>query len=663
MKTKTPVVCLVISVAWCVLLIGLLSWSRDLFQKFNFAMYDWKLCLTPLPDHGGEVVHLDVDDAAIEQAKDESGQRLGQWPWDRAASAKIVRRLAQFGAKVIVFDILYTSAARTQAGEQGDQEFFDAVKDAGNVVAATSGLSLTDEDTKELTIQGDRTRGDELYDKSWILHVPHSFRLWKVSVLKNSLMPLPAIIRAAEQIGHIQATPDSDGVYRRVALLVRLEGRCVPSLSLASLAAYWNVPPAQVKLNPQGWLEIVRREQPLKIPVDSRGMMLVRWGNIVQGFEHYTVLDVLSDEPDAARASRYRDKIVIVGVTHTGTTDMGVTPRSKSTPLSRIHSHALATMMTRSFIFSVPAFPWVVGLAVVVTVLFSVVAATWPWKVCAPAAVLICFLVLGGAILAFTLWSYDISVAEFFVVFVPPTLAAMGIRSAAIDRRAVRVARTMERYLDHEILDKILRSGAELDLSVKRTELSILFVDMQGFSTISETVGVEYVHRFLDDFFLRMTRVIFDHHGTVDKFLGDGLLAFFGDPVPLDNHAESAVRAAVDMQREMAKLNAEWSVSGISELRDGIHIRIGINTGVVIVGDLGSGRRVEYTVVGSAVNIASRLQSSAPPGGIMIAARTNAMIRDKIPCEGPDTIRVKGIDRDIEVYRMYPEAIAALPPL
>ena len=236
---------------------------------------------------------------------------------------------------------------------------------------------------------------------------------------------------------------------------------------------------------------------------------------------------------------------------------------------------------------------------------------------------------------------------------------SLGIRGVTIEIQAARVSRAMVRYLAQEVLDRVLASGESLDISAKRAELSIVFVDIQGFSTISETVGVEYVHRFLNEFFLRMTRAIFDRHGTIDKFLGDGLLAFFGDPLPMDNHAEAAVRASLDMQREMNKLNEEWAASGISEFKDGIKIRIGINTGVVIVGDLGSGRRVEYTVVGSAVNIASRLQSHAPPGGIMLTARTRAMIRDTISCEGPDTIHVKGIDRGIEVYRIYPDAIKA----
>ncbi len=387
--------------------------------------------------------------------------------------------------------------------------------------------------------------------------------------------------------------------------------------------------------------------------------MLIRWGDVWSSFSHFSAIDVLSEEPDNSRLSRYKDKIVIVAVTGTGTTDIGVTPGSVDTPLSRIHSHAINTILTKSFIYSVPAFPWVVIPGVIITILFSFVAAGWRWKMGAIVGVAICGVVCVATLVSFVAFLYHVPVMEFFLFFLPAAFVSLGIRGVTIERQAARVSRVMVRYLAPEVLDRILESREGLDISVKRMELTVVFVDIQGFSTISETVGVDYVHRFLNDFFQRMSRTVFDHHGTIDKFLGDGLLAFFGDPVPLDNHAESAVRAAIDMQREMSELNQEWAQSGISELKQGIHIRIGINTGVVIVGDLGSGRRVEYTVVGSAVNIAARLQSRAPAGGIMMTARTRALVRDKIACEGPDTIRVKGIDRNIEVYRIYPDSIHA----
>ena len=231
------------------------------------------------------------------------------------------------------------------------------------------------------------------------------------------------------------------------------------------------------------------------------------------------------------------------------------------------------------------------------------------------------------------------------------------MRITTLELQAARASKAVERYLSPELLEHIVEEGMDLDLSTKRTELTIMFVDVEGFSTISETVDVEYINRLLNDFFEEMTQAIFQHRGTVDKFLGDGLLAFFGNPVPLKNHAQAALRAALEMQKSMVKLNAELSQWGISELEKGISIRIGINTGLVIVGNIGSARRLEYTVLGSAVNIASRLQSLAPSGGIIMTARTHSLSRDHVACEGPDHVKVKGIDKAIEVFRIYPDAI------
>jgi adenylate cyclase len=646
MKKNTSRAGIFISLFWCVLALALLYRFPHFCDTINFKIYDWKLALTALPDRSPVIVHLDVDDAAI--------TKIGQWPWGREMSGRIVRRLKELGARVVAFDVLYASSGRS---EDGNRAFFDAIRDAGNVVSA-SAVSLTHDYKLQLITDKPPIRGDALYDKAWALTIPPGYTLWKVRSVQNKFLPLPEIIQYSREIGHIKGAQDSDGVHRRIRLLVVLEDRCIPSLTLATLAAYWNLTPKQITLSTQGTIDVHRDGQVNAIPVDSQGQMLIRWGDVWDGFPHFSAIDVLSEEPDQARESRYKDKIVIVAVTATGTTDMGVTPRSVDSPLSRIHSHALNTILTNSFMFSVPAFPWIVIFSAMITILFSFVAAGWRWKVGAIVGVVICVLVCVTSVVSFAAFSYDIPVTEFFLFFFPAAFVSLGIRGVTIERQAARVSRMMVRYLAPEVLERILESGEGLDISVKRMELTIVFVDMQGFSTISETVGVEYVHRFLNDFFQRMTQSIFDHHGTIDKFLGDGLLAFFGDPLPLDNHAEAAVRAAIDMQREMSKLNEEWALSGISELKNGVHIRIGINTGVVIVGDLGSGRRVEYTVVGSAVNIAARLQSHAPAGGIMMTARTRAMVRDKISCEGPDIIRVKGIDRDIEVYRIYPHSIS-----
>lgn len=635
------------SLGWCVLILALLHEYPFLGDTLNHKMYDWKLALARMPDPSPAVVHVDVDDAAL--------TRIGRWPWDRKLSAEIVRRLTGLGARVIAFDILYAGPGPS---EEGDRAFFNAIRDAGNVVSATA-LAVTPDRQYPLVTDNPPIRGDALYDRAWYIAVPKRYSLWKVKSVQDRYLPLPDIIKYSKEVGHIKGVQDADGVHRRIRLLVLLEDRCIPSLTLAALAAYWDLTPQQISLSGDDSIDIRRSGQTTRIPIDSEGRMLIHWGDVWAGFPHYSVTDVLSDIPDKTRASRYKDKIVIVAVTGTGTTDTGVTPRSVDSPLSRIHSHALSTILTGSFIRSVSASPWILFLAVVGTLLFSFVAMGRSWKVAAMVCVAVSALACLAGVVSFVGYAYDVPIAEFLLMFVPAALVSLAIRGITIEMQAARVSRAMVRYISKEVLDRILDSREALDITAKRAELTIVFVDIRGFSTLSETAAVDYVHRFLNEFFLRMTRAIFDHQGTIDKFLGDGLLAFFGHPLALENHAIAALKASIDMQREMAKLSEEWAASGLSEFKEGVQIRIGINTGMVIVGDLGSGRRVEYTVVGSAVNIASRLQSQAPAGGILMTARTRAMIRNALtlPCEGPETIHVKGIGRGIEVYRIDPGSL------
>ena len=637
-NTRTRTACAAFSAVWSLLAILVIFLFPAFFDNVNSKIYDWKLSLSHVRNLSPEIVHLDIDDQAIKE--------FGHWPWDRALSARIVERLSEFQAKLVVFDIFYASPGKS---EEGNSTFFEAIKRARNVVSATV-VELSDTHEKKVQVDGDPARADAVYDASWPVQVPPTFRLWRVKELRSSLLPLLPVIQFSRGIGHIAATPDSDGTYRRMALLVSLEDRCIPSLSLSALLAYWNLTPAAVTLLDGKEMRIRKGTDEIAIPVDRRGMMLINWGNPWTSFKHYSVSDVMSEEPDLSRATRYKGKIVVVDVTATGNTDVCTTPLSANAPLNRIHSHALNTIITQSFIRHVRAFPWLVIISAVLAITFPIMASRVSLRLEAVLLVLIgTIFVLVGTV-CFVLWAYDIALAEVTTVFVPAAIGSIALRGVSAERQVVKAKRALERYLPPELVDGVISDGKGPDLSGRRLEVTIVFVDMQRFSTLSETVDVEYITRFLKDFFEGMSRAIVKQRGRIHQFLGDGFLAVFGDLIAVDDHAAAAVRAALDMQKEMVGLNSRWSNSGIRELEKGLNIRIGINTGVVFVGDLGSDRRLEYAVVGSAVNIASRLQSLAPPGGIMMTSRTKALLGDFDLCRGPESVRLKGIDRDMEVY-------------
>ena len=635
-----------VSLGWCLISAVLLYSYPHLLEGINLKVYDWKLSLWSAPEPYHLIVHLDVDDEAVKQ--------YGQWPWDRSMSARIVDRLSEMGAKVVIFDILYVSQGKSQ---EGDEAFFASIKRAGNVITA-SGLGVATKKGDRLEVDSDTSRADALYDASWVLSVPEAIQFLRVNRLKNSFLPLLPIIQDSRGIGHIRGVPDADGVYRRIPLFVNLEDRYVPSLTMAALREYLGLSPENIIVTGKGAIETKRDGLTTSIPVDSQGMMLIHWGKIWESFRHYTVGDVLSDNPDKSRISRYKDKIVIVGVLATGSTDFGVSPVSIHTPLNRIYSFSLSTILTKNFIVQIPTFPNVFLVAVALGIMFAFVGPRLRLKLGILIATFICVFGFIVSVVFFSLWSYEVPVAEFFLVFVPAAFGCLFIRATTMELQAARTSKALERYLSPQLLETVVNQLTEIDLTTKRIELTVVFVDIEKFSSVFETVEVEYINRFLNAFFETMANAIFQYSGTIDKFLGDGLLAFFGDPIPMENHAQAAVMASLEMQRQMYKLSSQWSKSGITALGDGVRMRIGISTGIVVVGNVGSVRRMEYTVLGSVVNIASRLQSLAPPGGVVMTARTRSFLQEDLKCHGPDFVRVKNIDKGIEVFTIFPEDIA-----
>lgn len=611
------------------------------FEAINRKFYDWKMTSTPATVISPAIVHVDVDDKAT--------QSFGQWPWDRAVSAEIVNRLKALGAKTVVFDIMYASEGRSRTGNKA---LFDAIKQAGNIVTAT-GVAVSEEEVSELFIAEDAAeRVEALFEAAWELNVPSRYRLPVVSRLRSSFVPLAPVIRNSMAVGHIKADQDSDGVHRRVPMLVKLEDKLIPGLSLATVYAAEGLSVSDIALTDEGTIQIVLPERVIQVPVDVYGRMLVRWAHPWESFPHYTVNDILSDDPDPSREQRYAGKIVIVGVSGTGATDFGVTPVSVYSPLSRIHSFAVNTILTESFIRSIPAFP---GMAA--TALLTAIACAWcasvlrlRWAVVPPAILVVGALPL--SVLLFRFASLELPTAELLFIVGPSAGAALVLRGMIKEREAVKTAKAIEQYLSPEILTAVIAGDGELDPGTKRKELTILVADIEGFTNISESVAPEYLSTYLNEYLELVTQAVYEHNGSVDKFLGDGVLAFFGDPSPLEDHALAAVQAARRMLGDMIELNAKWADSGIPQLKDGLNMRIAINTGPVVVGNFGSSRRMEYTAVGAAVNIANQLKYRAPSGGILLTSRTRALVKDRVSCSDPESVRIKGLDHDVQVCRV-----------
>jgi len=233
-----------------------------------------------------------------------------------------------------------------------------------------------------------------------------------------------------------------------------------------------------------------------------------------------------------------------------------------------------------------------------------------------------------------------------FLMIVSALLSTVIYRYFNEEKEKAVLQKTFEAYFPPTIVKKILENPKIISSAGQKKELTIMFSDIVEFTKYSSGVSPDQVQKRLNAYFESMTEIVFNYHGTVDKFIGDGLMVFFGDPEPQPDHALQCVRAAIDMQKKIHEMRSEWESQGDIP----VEIRIGINTGMVVVGNMGSSKRMSYTVLGSAVNLAQRLEASAPVHGILVSQRTHDLVKDHIHMGSPRKIKVKGFEGDIRVF-------------
>ena len=253
-----------------------------------------------------------------------------------------------------------------------------------------------------------------------------------------------------------------------------------------------------------------------------------------------------------------------------------------------------------------------------------------------------------GAAAAFLFGNRILNVPRPVIIMLLATLVVAAYHYHLQSKSKAVLRNTFDAYFPPSVVDKIMAHPEQLASSAQKKELTILFSDIVGFTRHTATIEAGHVRHLLNEYFERMIEIVFKHEGTLDKFIGDGLMVFFGDPEQQDDHAERAVRAAIEMQQAARELAQVWARRGDMPLS----IRVGVNSGEVIVGNMGSSKRLSYTALGEPVNLAQRRETSAPAGGVLISTRTHELLGGKIPAERREPVRVKGFDHPIEVYEV-----------
>ena len=624
-----------------------------LVDAFDRLIYDIRLRFTMPGTIDPRIVIIDIDEKSLAE--------IGRWPWRRDRMARLTTRaFDDYGARLMGFDLVMAEADDSSglgtldklgAGELRDDARYRAALvrlratlDYDSLFAAALkgrpvilGYYLSNEGSTSGALPAPALsaavlNGHDIAITNW----------------RNHGGNLNQLQEAAAGAGSFNPIIDPDGSVRRVPLLALHAGQYYEAFSLAMVRAYLgatNVQPLFV----EGDLDGLRLQAPgavaLTVPVDENVAAWVPYRGAERSFPYYSAADLIAGRlpPDALRG-----KIVIVGTTAPGLRDLRTTPVGKIYPGMEVHANLISGMLEHR-VKERPAYGVAIEFCAVLLVGLAMVF-LFPWQ--APFVASAATLLLAGALVAgnLALWRYGnwivpLATGLLVIVWIYVWNIAYGYFIESRDKR--RITQRFGQYVPPELVDKMVLDPGRYSMDSRKAQLTVLFSDVRGFTTISEKLEPEALAKYMNLYLTRMTLVIRRHGGTLDKYIGDAIVAFWGAPVDDAQHALHAVAAALDMQAELQLLNVELVAQGWPAMKIGI----GVNTGNMTVGDMGSSIRLAYTVMGDAVNLGARLESKTKEYGvgIMVGEMTQAAT-PAIAYRELDCVQVKGKEVAVTVY-------------
>lgn len=626
--------------AFAILLLFVRVQDSDYVKTLRYKTWDYFQIQSPRANLSDMVAIVDITEQDLKE--------YGQWPWPRHIMAMLHARISDAGAVMINYNILFAEPDRMGSKQylnsfpmsddtrellqknlvDTDRVFAIVIKESGNTILMMSVKNERDNilpSTTNIIQKGDAT--------PWI---------WNYAGI---VPPLATLSAGAEGIGVNVTAPEPDSVVRKVPILIRIESKLYPSMVLENIRIINQSRAIKIITKAHGIDEVLVAKNS-GIPVNHNAEMYIHYAN-PDNYIHLSAGDILKGKIDKKDIA---GKIIIVGLDAAGLSTLKDTPYGLMTDQT-ISAQTLDTVLTGDYLFRLPQadtyeilFMGLLGLLMIVliprvSVLFSV-----------PLLVF----VLGG-----------ISYASFMAYankgfLIDPSFAILYIfliwshstynNFATQSRLRQQIKRQFEHYLAPDMVKKLQKDPSLLKLGGETRTMTFLFSDIRGFTPISEKYkgNPEGLTKLINRFLTRMTDVIIKNGGTIDKFMGDCIMAFWNAPIENGEHEECAVQSAMEMEEELAMLNAELIAEGLPQ----INIGIGINTGEALVGNMGSKQRFDYSVIGDAVNLASRLESSSKTLGKTIVIGQETVDRAKLNYnfEYIDDIKVKGKTEFIKVY-------------
>ncbi|WP_395739500.1 CHASE2 domain-containing protein [Prosthecobacter sp.] len=598
-----------------------LAWSGVLDTLENLTV-DYRLRLRRARPVADDVRLVGIGDRDV-------GSQLGRWPFPRAVHGDVLNILSAAGARHTTFDVLFTEPS---ADAEQDARLKAAISQQPKVTLAyyfehvePSAAVQTASENRAHFIKGASRHGLNVNGLRFV----------------RGFLPVPPFAELPAGYGAVNVVPDADGVIRRVPLFFAHEGRLYPSLAMQTVIDALNLRDDQISIIPGQEVTLVDTPRgTLHIPIDARGEYRINFlgdlGVFTPAFEYLDLYRAVESREMAAElGAAVKDRIVLVGLVSTGNSDV-VSSSIGRLPGVAVQATVVSNILSGSHLRFLPRWLQVLLIVAAGAGLGVCMIPVRPWFG-------IMVFVLG--VLA---WSAVVTLAasgNFILPLVPvllafgvATLVMLGLEAAAMKQDRSRLVSVLGRYIAKPVLERAVDAEKPAGTSTERSELTVFFSDIRGFNAWAERAEPGEVAERLNEYFAVMTPLIERHGGTLDKLIGDCIMAFFGAPTAQPDHALRAVRMAQEMQAKMHDLNREWERRGYEPW----HVGMGLHTAFVTVGHFGSSSFMDYTIVGPGVHVAARIQNITPPGKIWISAKTHAMVMDQVRSAQCSSVDLKG---------------------
>jgi adenylate cyclase len=676
------------------LVFGILFSLTYVGKFFHLKVYDLYSNIKAKPAEWDKIVYVDIDNQSIDA--------IGRWPWPRSVMGQALEALYMFGAEKVIVDIEFIDKSELQL----DIEKYEYVSQYGTTIPGQQlleqivmnpdrilGKSIYETGNVYLACRGvESTAKENEYDLQSIadaFFIPLRNKKLADQLIQDNAMELPVypLYLGAKGVGYTSVEYDFDGVVRRIALFHTLgTNYLIPQLAVSALLDELGVVRSNIVIVPGQYVLLPTTNGDIRIPVDEKCNLLINWSNPFLGsFTHLPIVHFINFYNNQQYLNKYADifdketltkisnenqeiisnlikvrgKIVIIGNASTSQTDVGSLPIDPLSPLVLVYGNVLNTIYQKAFLYNVP---WWMDLSLMLV--FSLLILIFDRRI--KSALQEVLLTIGALI--FLLFAYLAAISWLGMVFnYAMTLAGIAItyigyvvaKFIRFDKEKNFIKTAFMHYLSPEVVKQVIDNPKLLNLGGERREITAYFSDIQAFTSISEGMTPDVLVGFLNEYLTEMTDIILSVNGTVDKYEGDAIVAFFGAPLVQKDHAVRACNAVVDMQKRLTQLRAKWKSEGKPE----IIVRMGINTGDAVVGNMGSQQRMDYTMMGDTVNLASRLEGANKfyGTGSMISETTYEAVKDVFLARELDTLKVIGKDQPIRVFELIDRKADASP--